>query len=134
MKYNRMKYNRKNVLTSEEKNIIYNYKKENPTIQQKDIALWFNQNYKKTIAQSTVSTILINNGIKSRNKNNTKRTRISDRFKNKVDKEYIKTNNITKDIAEDHVKKLVTFFMEQNGDFKNEIINLLNIFEAIKKV
>lgn len=129
-----MKYNRKNVLTSEEKNIIYNYKKENPTIQQKDIALWFNQNYKKTIAQSTVSTILINNGIKSRNKSNTKGTRISDRSKNKVDKEYIKTNNITKDIAEDHVKKLVTFFMEQNGDFKNEIINLLNIFEAIKKV
>lgn len=129
-----MKNNRKNILTSEEKNLIYNYKKENPNIKQKDIVLWFTQTYNKSITQVTVSTILRDNGIKTRNKSNIKKIRNSDISGNKIDKEYMKTNNITKEIATDHVKKLVTFFMEQNGDFKNEIMNLLNIFETIKKI
>jgi ribosomal protein L20A (L18A) len=128
-----MKNNKKNSLTSEERNMIYNYKKENPKIKQKDIALWFTYTHQKNVTQSTISTILRNNGIKSRNRdNNIKIENISNISKNKIDKRYIKTNNTTKDVAIDYVKKLIIFFMEQKRDYKNEIINLLNINETLK--
>lgn len=130
-----MKNNKKNGLTSEEKNMIYNYKKENPKIKQKDIALWFKNTHKKLVTQSTISTILRINGIKGRNRdNNIKSENISNISKNKINKKYIKTNNITKDIAIDYVKKLMLFFMEQNGDYKKEIIDILNINETLKEL
>lgn len=129
-----MKNNIKNGLTSKERNMIYNYKKENPKIKQKDIALWFTHIHQKNVTQSTISTILRNNGIKSRNRDsNIKIENISNISKNKIDKRYIKTKN-TKDIAIDYVKKLIIFFMEQKRDYKNEIINLLNINETLKEL